>query len=151
MDAEAGAVSGSPLAKISGNRFPWKRANTLEFVNPNESLPAVIGFLSAAPRDFNIPIVFNDNMYGSEGAYGVADGIADVDPPHLRYWSERCAMRLSNAPRYQGAVKCALEAMVRQRAFIIVRDGPAGPFRVLPWACPGVVVPLQGQSLGLHP
>ena len=70
----------------------WKRplpaeARSLSFVggNPDESVAAILGCLLAAPADFNLPVVWNSNLYGTSRLYELLDGVVDVYVPDLRY------------------------------------------------------------------
>jgi putative pyruvate formate lyase activating enzyme len=121
FDIALAEKEGAVLDERLWGSISWQSSNTLELINPNESLPAIIKFLSHAPKYFNLPIVSNDNMYGSREAYYLADGLVDVYLPDLRYWSEGCARRLSGVSNYQKAVNEAIEAMVSQNARVIVR------------------------------
>ena len=95
--------------------------NTLEFANPTESLPAMIGLLSQAPYDLNLPVVMDCHLYGSKTFYDLAGGITDVWLPDLRYRNDECAKALSGVDNYMKHAKLGLDAMVEQGARVIVR------------------------------
>lgn len=76
-------------------------ARTLSFVggNPDHHLPAILDFLAAAPADFDRPVVWNSNMYGSPELYKLLEGVVDVYLGDFRYGNDDCARRLSGLPR----------------------------------------------------
>lgn len=95
--------------------------NTLEFTNPTESLPAIIGLMSQAPSDFNLPLVMNCHSYGSEDFYGLAGPITDVWLPDLKYGNDKCAKALSGVGNYMKYAKLGLDAMTQDDARVLVR------------------------------
>lgn len=95
--------------------------NTLEFTNPTESLPAIIGLLPQAPSDLNFPVVMNCHLYGSKTFYDLAGQITDVWLPDLRYGNDKCAKALSGVDNYMKYAKLGLDAMVEQGGRVIVR------------------------------
>jgi len=95
--------------------------NTLEFTNPTESLPAIIGLLIQAPYSVNFPLVMNCHSYGSQAFYDFAGQITDVWLPDLRYGNDRCAKELSGVDNYMKYAKVGLDAMIQQDSKIIVR------------------------------
>ena len=95
--------------------------NTLEFANPTESLPAIIGLLSPAPSDLNLPVVMDCHLYGSKTFYDLAGGITDVWLPDLRYGNDECAKALSGVDNYMKYAKLGLDAMAQHGSKIIAR------------------------------
>jgi putative pyruvate formate lyase activating enzyme len=89
--------------------------------NPTESIPAILEFLSHAPEDFNLPIVWNDNLYGSEKAYRLLDGLVDVYLPDFRYGNNECGRKLSGVENYWEVSTAGLKRMMEQKARIIIR------------------------------
>lgn len=53
----------------------------------------------------NIPVVWNTNAYYSEKAAELIKGIVDVYLLDFRYFSDKCAVRLSSAPNYPEVAK----------------------------------------------
>jgi len=121
FDIERVKMSGKVLDKDLWGSNSWERVNSIEFTNPNESLPAVLEFLSSAPDHLSAPIVWKDTLFGSRRAYDLADGLVDVFLPDLRFWSESCAERLSGVDGYQAAVREAIESMLKQNVRILAR------------------------------
>jgi putative pyruvate formate lyase activating enzyme len=89
--------------------------------NPTESIPAILEFLSHAPEDFNLPIVWNDNLYSSEKAYRLLDGVVDVYLPDFKYGNNGCARKLSGVERYWEVATAGVKRMMEQQAQIIIR------------------------------
>lgn len=99
------------------------KANCLEFAggNPTESIPAVLEFLSRAPKNFNLPIVWNDHLFSTPDAINLLDGIVDVYIADFKFGSDACARKLSQSEKYwEGAQDC-LKEMMKQEARIILR------------------------------
>ncbi len=71
--------------------------------DPTANLPFILDVL----RDCNakIPQVWNSNMYLTESAMNLLDGIVDVYLTDFKYGNDKCALRLSNAPSYMKVVK----------------------------------------------
>jgi putative pyruvate formate lyase activating enzyme len=93
--------AGTPLAP-AGHQQLFEAAlapgvRSLSFVggNPDHHLPAVLALLQAAPADFDRPIVWNSNMFGSPELYRLLDGVVDVYLGDWRYGNDTCASRLS--------------------------------------------------------
>lgn len=98
-------------------------ARSLSFVggNPDESTFAILNCLSEAPADFNLPVVWNSNLYGTPELYRILEGAVDVYVPDFRYGNDGCAERWSGAPNYWEVVTEGLRTMSRQSAAIFVR------------------------------
>jgi putative pyruvate formate lyase activating enzyme len=95
--------------------------NTLEFTNPTESLPGIIGLLIQAPYSLNFPLVMNCHSYGSQSFWEMAGPITDVWLPDLRYGNDKCAKALSGVENYMKYAKLGLDAMIQHDSKIIVR------------------------------
>lgn len=95
--------------------------NTIEFTNPTESLPAVIGVLASAPEDLRKPVVMNCHLYGSQCFYELAAPVTDIWLPDLRYGNNGCAQALSGIDRYMEYAKLGLDEMVKSGAKVLVR------------------------------
>ncbi len=96
---------------------------TLSFAggNPDESVPAVLQFLDAAPESFALPVVWNCHAYSSRETLSLLDGVVDVYLPDLKYFSDDCGTRLSAAPGYPDVARRAVTMLVAQGAAVIVR------------------------------
>jgi len=95
--------------------------NTLEFTNPTESLPGIIGLLSQAPMDFNWPVVMNCHLYGSKTFYEFAGMISDVFLLDLRYGNDHCAKELSKVERYLDYARMGLDELRKSGGRVLVR------------------------------
>jgi putative pyruvate formate lyase activating enzyme len=89
--------------------------NTIEFTNPTESLPAIIGLLSEAPEDLDLPVVSNCHLYGSKEFYELACLVTDIWLPDLRYGNDDCARKLSKVDRYMEFAKLGLDFWLQRR------------------------------------
>jgi putative pyruvate formate lyase activating enzyme len=100
-----------------------EEARTLSFVggNPDHHLPAILDFLAAAPAGFNLPVVWNSNMYGSPELYKLLDGIVDVYLGDFRYGNDACALRLSGLQRCWEPVTRNWRQVAAQDALLLVR------------------------------
>jgi putative pyruvate formate lyase activating enzyme len=98
-------------------------ARSLEFAggNPDESLYAILRFLSSAPARWRLPIVWNCHAYATKDTVALLDGIVDVWLPDLKYGNDTCAIRWSGAPGYAGAAFSSIAGMANQGAPVIVR------------------------------
>jgi putative pyruvate formate lyase activating enzyme len=95
--------------------------NTLECINPTESLAGVILLLSRAPDGITLPVVLNCHLYGSALFYELAAPIADGWLADLRYGNDACARSLSGVDHYMSQARIGLDALYAQDARIIIR------------------------------
>lgn len=104
-------------------RLDAKGARSLSFVggNPDESLPAILEFLSVAPSDWCLPIVWNNHAYSTPEVLRLLDGVVDAYVPDLKYMNERCGKRLSGVANYPQTAANAIRAMLLQRIPVFVR------------------------------
>lgn len=96
---------------------------TLSFVggNPDHHLVAILDFLAAAPADFDRPIVWNSNMYGSPELYRLLEGVVDVYLGDFRYGNDACAAHLSGLTHAWEPVTRNWRLVREQAALLIVR------------------------------
>lgn len=71
--------------------------------DPAPNLPWILLALSMV--DANIPVVWNSNSYYSTKTANLLKDIVDVYLLDFRYFDEKCAVRLSSAPRYPAIAK----------------------------------------------
>lgn len=107
------------LAELIDRRHREGSAN-VNFVggDPAPHLAAILETLALVRED--VAVVFNSNMYLSDEALDLLDGVVDLYLADLRYGDDRCASELSRAPAYTDVVHRALLAGARQ-ADVIVR------------------------------
>ena len=116
-------VAGDPLDAGLWRRLDPTGARSLSFVggNPDESLYAILRFLSAAPADWTLPIVWNCHAHGGLEALDLLDGVVDVFLPDVKYGNDGCGQRLSGVSGYAAAARSNLEAMLGQGIPVIAR------------------------------
>jgi len=90
-------------AGIEGKRMG--RAKNVNWVGgePTPNLPYILEVLNRCSA--NLPQVWNSNMYMSEEAMNLLDGIVDVYLTDFKYGNDRCALRLSNVHDYMRVVE----------------------------------------------
>jgi len=84
----------------------WKEGcRNVNFVGgePTPYLYSILRSLRACRAD--IPVVWNSNSYYSEKTTEILKGVVDIYLLDFRYFDERCAVRLSSAPRYPEVAK----------------------------------------------
>ena len=85
--------------------------------DPTPFIPFILETLRHVKSD--IPVIFNSNSYYSSEAAGLLKGIVDIYLLDFRYFSERCAVRLSQAPGYPKTAKRNILFAGRQGDLII--------------------------------
>ena len=75
----------------------------VNFVTPDCYLKNIMETLKLVKK--NIPVVWNSSAYYSEKTAYIIKDIVDVYLLDFRYFSDKCARRLSQAPGYPGAAK----------------------------------------------
>jgi len=106
----------------------WERldsagARSLSFVggNPDESLSAILDFLSAVPEQWSLPVVWNCHAYSSVETLRLLSGVVDAYLPDFKYGTDKCARKLSGAPGYPAIAATAINSMRAQGVPVIVR------------------------------
>lgn len=96
---------------------------SLSFIggNPDESLPDILRWLSQAPENWPLPIVWNCHAYSSPETLHLLEGIVDCYVPDFRYGNEACAIAWSQAPAYPAAASKNIQIMLNQHVPVIVR------------------------------
>jgi len=114
---------GYPLSPFFWNEFASTVARSISFVggNPDESLYAILKFLSYVPPLFNKPICWNSNGYASRIVYKLLSGIVDVYIPDAKFYSEKCSYELAGCKNYFEMFQAGIEEMVKQDIPIFVR------------------------------
>lgn len=116
-------TTGPDLTSSIWNHLERAEARSLSFVggNPDESLPAILRFLRAAPEDWDLPVVWNTHAYSSAETLALLDGVVDVYLPDFKYGRAECGERWSSVPDYPSVALSSVRAMLAQGAFVIVR------------------------------
>ncbi|MGY5881595.1 MAG: radical SAM protein, partial [Candidatus Thorarchaeota archaeon] len=86
--------------------------------DPTPNLLYILEVISMLKR--NIPQVWNSNMYLTEEAMNLLDGVIDLYLTDFKYGCDRCAKKLSDAPRYWG-ITTRNHLHARERAELIIR------------------------------
>lgn len=117
------SISGDKLEASFWKKLNWKGARTLSFIggNPDESLSAILRFLSDAPTRWALPVVWNCNGYATMETVSLLDGLIDAYVTDYKYGNPACGDNLAGAPEYPDTAFVAIEAMLRQEAPVIVR------------------------------
>jgi len=101
----------------------WDAARAVGFVggNPDESLPAILGFLNAAPDGFSLPVVWNCHGYATPTTLALLEGVMDCWVPDLKYGNDACAREWSGIPNYVATMRENVEGMVATGAEVFCR------------------------------
>ena len=96
------------------------RARNVNWVggDPTPNLPFILETLGYC--EANLPQVWNSNMYLSERAMDLLNGIVDLYLTDFKYGNDACAKRLSNAPDYLRIVR-RNHILAHESAEMIVR------------------------------
>lgn len=98
-------------------------AHNINLVTPTHYIPQLAEALLMAKREgLVIPILYNCGGYESADALKLLDGIIDIYMPDMKYYSDKYAVKYSNAPRYFDCAKKALEEMYRQTGRAVIDE-----------------------------
>lgn len=90
-------------------------ANNINLVTPTHYVPQIKTALTEAKRDgLTVPILYNCGGYESVEALKMLDGLIDIYMPDMKYYSDKYAVRYSNAPQYFYCASKAIDEMYRQ-------------------------------------
>lgn len=110
------------IDRVAGSRHDSvpPRARNVNWVggDPTSNLPSILDTLRECTA--NIPQVWNSNMYLTERAMTLLDGVIDVYLTDFKYGNDSCALRLSNAPDYMRIVT-RNHLLARAQCEVIVR------------------------------
>jgi putative pyruvate formate lyase activating enzyme len=117
------SVVGDPLKRPLWKRLNNKSARTLSFIggNPDESLYAILRFLSDAPTQWALPVIWNCNGYATIETLRLLNGLIDAYIPDYKFGNPVCGDNLAGAPGYSDTAVAAIEAMLGQGVPVIVR------------------------------
>ncbi len=92
-----------------------KGANNINLVTPTHYVPQIITSLKMAKqKGLTLPIVYNTSGYENEETLKMLSGYIDVYLPDMKYFSDRYALRYSNAKNYFECTKKAIAEMFAQ-------------------------------------
>jgi len=86
--------------------------------DPTSNLPFILRVLKECGA--NLPQVWNSNMYLTEDAMRLLDGVIDVYLTDFKYGNDRCALRLSGIKNYMSVVE-RNHLIARQQCEMIIR------------------------------
>ncbi|MDI9619559.1 MAG: radical SAM protein [Candidatus Nezhaarchaeota archaeon] len=86
--------------------------------NPDQSLHVIVESLKY--MDVNVPILWNSNAYASVEVMDILKDLVDIWLPDFKYGNNKCAERLSSAPRYFEVVTRNIKVM-HDHGDVIVR------------------------------
>lgn len=90
-------------------------AHNINFVTPTHFIPSVAESVRLArARGLAIPTVYNTGSYDTPEALRMLDGLIDIYLPDLKYYTQKTAAALSNAPDYPTVARDAISEMYRQ-------------------------------------
>jgi len=107
-------------AEVGAKGQAFGRARNVNWVggDPTSNLPFILEVLTQCRA--NLPQVWNSNMYLSVETMKLLNGIVDVYLTDLKYGNDKCALRLSNAPKYMETMR-RNHLLGRQHAEMIIR------------------------------
>lgn len=116
-------VNGECLDESLWAALDTEGARSLSFAggNPDESLYAILRFLSSAPQDWALPVVWNCHGGATPETVALLHGVVDVWLPDYKYGSEICGRRLSGIGDYPNTAREAIRSMLAQNVPVIVR------------------------------
>lgn len=92
-----------------------KGANNINLVTPTSYVPQIIEALKASKKEgLTIPIVYNTNSYENIETIKSLRGLIDIYLPDIKYYSDKYAVKYSNAPNYFDTAKNAVYEMFNQ-------------------------------------
>jgi putative pyruvate formate lyase activating enzyme len=68
-----------------------------------------------------IPVVWNSNLYATDEAMALLDGVVDLYLGDIHFGNDRCAERLSRTPDYSQSVRGAFAAAAHSGASVLIR------------------------------
>lgn len=96
-------------------RLQSEGANNINLVTPTHFVNEIISALDIAKNNgLKIPVVYNSGGYESVETIKRLDGYVDIYMPDMKYFSDKFAVKYSNAPDYFNIAKAAIAQMVEQ-------------------------------------
>lgn len=92
-----------------------KRAHNINLVTPTQYTPHIADALRIAKgKGLTVPVVYNCGGYESVEAIAEMNGLVDIYMPDFKYFSDKYAVKYSNAPHYFKYASSALCEMFSQ-------------------------------------
>lgn len=89
-------------------------AHNINLVNPTHYVPEIIRALDTVKDRLLIPVVYNSGGYERVETLRALEGYVDIYLPDIKYYSDRLARELSDAPGYFETAMAAAAEMLRQ-------------------------------------
>lgn len=92
-----------------------KGANNINLVTPTSYVPQIIEALKISKKNgLTLPIVYNTNSYENIETIKSLEGFIDIYLPDIKYYSDKYAVKYSNAPGYFDTAGKAVIEMFNQ-------------------------------------
>ncbi|KPU42843.1 radical SAM superfamily protein [Oxobacter pfennigii] len=90
-------------------------ADNINLVSPVQYMPQIVKSLELSKSNgLLIPVIYNSNGYENKDMLKYLDGLVDVYLPDIKYYSDKYAIKYSNAPNYFHHASQGLLEMYRQ-------------------------------------
>ncbi len=104
-------------------RLQTQGCHNINFVTPSHQVPMILAALpDAIAGGLKIPLVYNTGGYDALETLQLLDGIIDIYMPDFKFWDEKVAAELSNAPDYPEVARRAIKEMHRQVGDLVLDD-----------------------------
>ncbi len=105
-------------------RLEDEGALNINFVTPTHfALGVADAIREARALGLRIPTVYNTGSYDSEEALDALAGLIDIYLPDFKFYTEKCAGELANAPNYPKIAKRNIDRMVKAVGEAKISDG----------------------------
>ncbi len=99
-------------------------AENINLVTPTHYVPQIVEALGLAKtRGLTLPILYNTSGYERAETIRMLDGLIDIYMPDMKYFSDKYAVKYSNAPDYFNIASKALAEMFRQVGKPVIKNG----------------------------
>lgn len=99
-------------------------ALNINLVTPTHYVPQIIAALKAAKAmGLTIPILYNTGGYENIETLKMLDGLIDIYMPDMKYYSDKYAVKYSNAPNYFKIASKAVNEMFNQTGKPLFENG----------------------------
>lgn len=100
-----------------------KGVNRLGFVSPTHQVAQMLEIISRVHKEgYNPTIIYNTNAYDNPEIIQMIGGIVHVYLPDIKYFSNKLALKYSNAPEYWPHAVAALKEMLWQKGTSLYLD-----------------------------
>lgn len=99
-------------------------ALNINLVTPTHYVPQIIKALEIAKSSgLSLPVLYNTSGYERVETLRLLDGLIDIYMPDMKYYSDKYAVKYSNAPNYFSIASEAVAEMFRQIGKPVFKDG----------------------------